>query len=74
MARREDAAGKCDSNATLCGNCCKALQKTLVCARYKTATYCSKDCQVEHSTQKTGRPCYKGCHRLLKRTHKHECD
>ena len=29
-----------------------------------------------HSTQKTGRPCNKGCHRLVKRTHKsykHEC-
>ena len=34
------------SNATLCGNCSKALQKPLVCARCKTATYCSKDCQV----------------------------
>jgi hypothetical protein len=22
----------------------------------------------------TGRPCNKGCHRLVKRAHKHECD
>ena len=28
------------------GNFSKALQKPLVCARCKTATYCSKDCQV----------------------------
>ena len=43
----EDAAAESDSsNATLCGNCSKALQKPLVCARCKTATYCSKDCQV----------------------------
>ena len=27
-----------------------------------------------HCTQKTERPCNKGCHRLVKRTHKHECD
>ena len=43
----EDAAAESDSsNATLCGNCSKQLQKTLVYARCKTATYCSKDCQV----------------------------
>ena len=35
------------SSATLCGNCSKALQKPLVCARCKTATYCSKDCQTK---------------------------
>jgi hypothetical protein len=47
MPRTEDAAGKCvSSNATVCNNCCKALQKPLVCAQCKTATYCSKDCQV----------------------------
>ena len=47
MPRTEDAAAESDSsNATLCGNCSKALQKPLVCARCKTATYCSKDCQV----------------------------
>jgi hypothetical protein len=34
------------ANAMLCDNCCKALQKPLVCAGCKTATYCSKDCQV----------------------------
>jgi hypothetical protein len=34
------------SNAKLCDNCSKALQKPLMCARCKTATYCSKDCQV----------------------------
>ena len=47
MPRTEDAAAESDSsNATLCDNCSKALQKPLVCARCKTATYCSKDCQV----------------------------
>ena len=40
------------SNATLCDNCCKALQKPLVCGRCKTATYCSKDCQVRTAHQK----------------------
>ena len=40
------------SNATLCDNCSKALQKPLVCARCKTATYCSKDCQV-HTAHRT---------------------
>ena len=47
MPRTEDAAGECDSNATLCDNCCKAMQMRLVCARCKTATYCSKDCQIK---------------------------
>ena len=46
-----DAAGEC-SNARLCDNCSKALQKPLVCARCKTATYCSKGCQV-HTAQRT---------------------
>ena len=47
MPRTEDAAAESvSSNATLCGHCSKALQKPLVCARCKTATYCSKDCQV----------------------------
>jgi hypothetical protein len=34
----QDAAGQCDSNALLCGNCRKMLQKTL-CARCTVATY-----------------------------------
>ena len=42
------------SNPTLCGNCSKALQKPLVCARCKTATYCSKDCQVHTAHGKRG--------------------
>ena len=47
------APAKSDSsNATLCDNCSKALQKPLVCARCKTATYCSKDCQV-HTAHRT---------------------
>ena len=52
MPRTEDAAAEsvC-SNATLCDNCSKALQKPLVCSRCKTATYCSKDCQV-HTAQR----------------------
>jgi hypothetical protein len=53
MPRTEDAAAKSDSsNATLCDNCSKAMQKPLVCARCKTATYCSKDCQV-HTAHRT---------------------
>ena len=44
MPRTEDAAA--ESEAELCDNFSKALQKPLVCARCKTATYCSKDCQV----------------------------
>jgi hypothetical protein len=54
MPGTEDAAAESDSsNATLCGHCSKALQKPLVCARCKTAAYCSKDCQVPaaHRTQ-----------------------
>jgi hypothetical protein len=54
MPRTEDAAAESvSSNATLCGHCSKALQKPLVCARCKTATYCSKDCQVHtaHGTR-----------------------
>jgi len=48
MPRMEDAAAESDcSNATLCKNCSKALQKPFVCARCKTATYCSKDCQIK---------------------------
>jgi hypothetical protein len=31
MSRKEDAAAESESNATLCNNCCKALQKLLVC-------------------------------------------
>ena len=51
----EDAAAKSDSsNATLCDSCSKAMQKPLVCARCKTATYCSKDCQVHTAHKKRG--------------------
>jgi sulfatase maturation enzyme AslB (radical SAM superfamily) len=54
-ARTEDAAAESDSsNVALCNNCSKALQKLLVCARCKTATYCSKDCQVHKITGKRG--------------------
>jgi hypothetical protein len=42
------------SNATLCDNCSKALKKPLVCARCKTATYRSKDCQVHTAHRKRG--------------------
>jgi hypothetical protein len=49
LARQSDR-----SNATLCVNCSKALQKPLVCARCKTATYCSKDCQVHTAHRKRG--------------------
>ena len=31
----------------LCDSCSKVLQKPLVCAQCKTATYCSKDCQIK---------------------------
>ncbi len=50
MPRTEDAAA--ESEAELCDNFSKALQKPLVCARCKTATYCSKDCQV-HTAHRT---------------------
>ena len=55
MPRTEDAAAEIvSSNATLCGHCSKALQKPLVCARCKTATYCSKDCQVHTAHRQRG--------------------
>jgi coenzyme F420-reducing hydrogenase gamma subunit len=55
MPRTEDAAAEFDSsNATLCDNCCKALQKPLVCAGCKTATYCSKECQVHIPHRQNG--------------------
>jgi hypothetical protein len=55
MPRTEDAAAESvSSNATLCGHCSKALQKPLVYARCKTATYCSKDCQVHTAHRKRG--------------------
>ena len=38
MSRTEEAAAESKSNATLCNNCCKALQKLLVCARCTTTT------------------------------------
>ena len=50
----EDAAESDSSNATLCGNCSQALQKPLVCARCKTTTYCSQDCQVHTPHRKRG--------------------
>ena len=43
QGRRTQPAESDSSNATLCDNCSKALQKPLVCARCKPATYCSKD-------------------------------
>ena len=55
LPRTEDAAAESDSsNATLCDNCSKALKKPLVCARCKTATYRSKDCQVHTAHRKRG--------------------
>jgi hypothetical protein len=54
MPRTEDAAAESSSNATPCDKCSKALQKPLVCARCKTATYCSKDCQVHTAHRKRG--------------------
>jgi hypothetical protein len=55
MPRTEDAAAESDSsNPALCSNCSKALHKPLVCARCKTATYCSKDCQVHTTDRKPG--------------------
>ena len=57
MPRTEDAAAESDSsNATRCDNCSKALKKPLVCARCKTATYRSKDCQVHTAHRKRGGP------------------
>jgi hypothetical protein len=56
MPRTEDAAGESDgsnAHATQCDNCFTALQKPLVCARCKTATYCFKDCQV-HTAHRIG--------------------
>ena len=58
----ETQAGKCDSNATLCDKCSQALQKPLVCARCKTATYCLRDCQVHTAHTENGAV----CHRLHK--------
>jgi hypothetical protein len=54
MPRTDDAAGECDRNDTLCHNYCKALEKPLVCAQCKTATYCSKHCQVHTAHRKRG--------------------
>ena len=55
MPRTEDAAAESESsNATLCDNCSRALQKPLVCVRCKIATYCSKDCQVHTAHIKRG--------------------
>ena len=55
MPRTKDAGAERDSsNAMLCENCSKALQKPLVCARCKTTTYRSKDCQVHTPHRKWG--------------------
>ena len=55
MPRTEVAAAESDSsNVALCSNCSKALQKPLVCARCKTATYCSKDCRVHTADRNRG--------------------
>jgi len=54
MPRTEDVAARDSSKASLCDNCSKALQKPLVCARCKTTTYCSKDCQVHTAHRKRG--------------------
>ena len=65
MPMTEDAAAECvSSKATLCDNCSKALQKPLVCARCKTATYCSKDCQVhtENGAALKAVICYSNSH------------
>ena len=43
-----------DPEARLCDNCSRALQKPLVCAQCKTATYCSKDCQMHYAYRKRG--------------------
>ena len=50
-------AGESKSIAPLCGNFMlfNAMQKPLVCARCKAASYCSKDCQVHTYTKYTGR-------------------
>ena len=45
--------GKCHCGG-LCNNCSRALPKPLVCARCKTAAYCSKDCQVHTAHRKRG--------------------
>jgi hypothetical protein len=42
-----------EPEARLCDNCSRALQKPLVRAQCKTATYCSKDCQV-HTPHQNG--------------------
>jgi hypothetical protein len=68
MPRTEDAAA--ESEAELCDNFSKALQKPLVCARCKTATYCSKDCQVHTAHRKRGCLAIKAVI-TSKRTHKY---
>jgi hypothetical protein len=69
MPRTEDEES--DGIATLCDNCCQTLQKALLCARCKTATYCSKDCQVHAPNRKRGGL---EAHGLVKGIHKHERD
>jgi hypothetical protein len=49
MPRTEDAAAESESSsATLCDNCCTMLQKPLVCARCKTATYLFQGLRTAH--------------------------
>ena len=51
MPRTEDAAaGSDNSNATLCGNCSKALQKPLMCARCKTSTLVPRNARFTYHT------------------------
>ena len=72
MPRTEDAAAESESsNATLCDNCSRALQKPLVCVRCKIATYCSKDCQVHTAHRKGGGIATKA---VIDYSNAHECD
>jgi hypothetical protein len=54
MPRTQDAAAESDSITTLCGNCSKALQKPLMCARCKTATFVPRNARFTHHTGERG--------------------